>query len=97
MKRQRRQLGSDFKAKVALAALAGDRTLAQIASQFEVTRVQINQWRKQALIGLPSVFSKASEGPSKTQEALIEDLYKEVGKLKVENEWLKKKARLFAS
>jgi transposase-like protein len=95
---KKRVLSPEFKAKVALAALKGDKTLAEISSQYKVHNTQINRWRKQVLAGLPDIFSKQKKDlAQQEQEALVEDLYKEIGKLRVEGEWLKKKADLFAS
>ena len=93
---KRRQLGADFKAKVALAALKETKTMAELASQFEIHSTQINRWKKEAIAGLPSVFAKPSVKAEKEQEALKAELYNKIGKLTVENEWLKKKASLLA-
>lgn len=95
---KRRQWGADFKAKVALTAIRGERTISEIASQFEVHSTQIARWRKQALEGLIEVFSSNGKGMgSDNTGPLVEELYKEIGKLKVENEWLKKKSALLVS
>lgn len=97
--KKRRQLTPEFKARVALAALRGDKTIAQISSEFNVHSTQINRWKQQALGGFKAVFStrQATAGPDPATEQLIEQLYTSIGKLKVENEWLKKKSVLFTS
>ena len=82
-----------FKVSVALAAIKGDLTTAQISSKFKVHATQINRWKKQVIEGLPGIF----EDPKKTKkedEIQVSELFQEIGKLKVENEWLKKKAEL---
>jgi len=94
---KRRQLGPDYKAKVALAAIKGDMTLSQMASKYEVHSSQITRWRKQVLEGLREIFSSGKATAASIDPKLVDDLYKQIGKLQVENEWLKKKAELFVS
>ena len=88
----RKNYPSDFKAKVALEAVKGDRSLAELASRYEVHTTQIGQWRKALLAGLPELFSekRRRQGEGDTQEKAR--LYEEIGRLKVELDWLKKKA-----
>lgn len=91
----RKHFDSGFKAKVALAALKEDRTMAELASHFGVHGTQIGQWKKQALKGLPGVFiGKKGCGQNGDQEALLAELYKKIGELEMEKDWLKKKAML---
>ena len=91
----RKRFDSGFKAKAALAALKEDRTMAELASHFGVHGTQIGQWKKQALEGLPGIFSgKKGVGHSGDQEALLAELYKKIGELEMEKDWLKKKAML---
>lgn len=87
-KRQRRS--PEFKTKVALAALKGDKTLAQLSSEFGVSSVQISQWKKQLLQGLPEVFQR--KGHTVDVDVLTAPLYQEIGRLKMELDWLKKKS-----
>jgi len=89
---KRRQLGAEFKAKVALAAVKGDKTLAELASEFEVHPHQITAWKKELLAALPEVFSRRRGRDRQEQEALTAQLYQQIGQLKVELDWLKKKA-----
>jgi transposase len=82
-------------AKVALAAIKGDMTTAELSSKYEVHRSQINNWRKRALEELRDIFRGKRDKSIKDYEKLIDDLYRQIGQLKVENDWLKKKAALF--
>jgi transposase-like protein len=83
-----------FKAKVALEAVKGEKTLAQLSSEFGVHANQIGQWRKQLLNELPSLFTNRRTKYDKEQEDLISELYRQIGQLKVELDWLKKKSHL---
>lgn len=89
--RMRKQFGKEFKAKVGLAAMKGDKTVAELSSQFGVHASQIQAWKKVVLEGLPGLFSGKRPSWQKEQEGLVEDLYKNIGQLQVENDWLKKK------
>ena len=91
---KRRQHSPEFKAKVAVAALRGDRTLSELASTFGIHPVQITQWKKQALAELPEVFGQRRDREAEDHEALKAALYQEIGQLKVELDWLKKKHHL---
>jgi transposase-like protein len=82
-------------AKVALAAIKGDMTTAELSAKYEVHRTQINNWRKRALEGLGEIFRGKRANSIKDNEKLIDDLYRQIGQLKVENDWLKKKAAMF--
>ena len=91
--------GAEEKAKVALAALRGDQTIAEISSKYKVHSTQINRWKQQALEGLKNTFTPLKPGhdPNPELQELNDELFKEIGKLKVENEWLKKQSALFNS
>ncbi|MFH1615935.1 MAG: IS3 family transposase [Planctomycetota bacterium] len=80
-----------FKAKVALEALKGEKTLAQLSSEFGVHANQIRQWRKQLLKELPKLFSDRRQKGEQEKDDLISELYRQIGQLKVEVDWLKKK------
>ena len=94
MKNKRRNHSAAFKAKVALAAIKGDKTVAQLASQYEVHPTQIAQWKKQLLESLPEIFSCRRQNGQQDQELLTAQLYQQIGQLKVELDWLKKKSGL---
>lgn len=78
-----------LKAKVALAAIQGELTMAQISSRFKVHPTQIAKWKKQLLQDLPGIF-EGKRGAPPASDVEVDQLYQEIGKLKVENEWLKK-------
>lgn len=89
MKRIRRALTAAFKSKVAFEALKGDRTIAELASEFKVHPNQISQWKKQLQEHLPDVFTPRTD--HEEYEATIARLYEEIGRLKVDLDFLKKK------
>ncbi len=83
-----------FKAKIALEAVIGQKTIAQLASEYAVHPNQIGQWKKKLLEELPVIFQdKRTDGRDKEQEELESELYKQIGQLKVELECLKKKSQ----
>ena len=88
----RRQHSAQFKAKVALEAIKAERTLNDIAAEYEVHPVQVQQWKKLALEGMASVFDSKKDQTAADHEALTAQLYQQIGQLKVEVDWLKKKS-----
>lgn len=86
-----RVLPVTFKAKVALEALKEDKTIAQLASLYEVHPTQIKQWKLLVANGVESLFTDKRKNGSSEKDELIEELYKQIGQLKVESDWLKKK------
>jgi putative transposase len=92
MKKQRNTYSSDLKVKVALAAIKGLQTTNQIATLYGVHPHQVTQWKKQALEALPEAFSVRRDRVAADEEALKAQLYQQIGQLKVELDWLKKKA-----
>ena len=88
---KRNQYSKEFKAKVALEALKGQKTANEIATEYGVHPSQINTWKKLALESLPEVFSRGRERQAENQEAEKDRLYQQIGKLQVEVDWLKKK------
>lgn len=90
----RKQYSARFKAKVVLEAIRGDRTLSQLASQYQVHPVQIGHWRKTALAQMQELFVDGRSRKGANHEADRDALYEQIGRLKVELDWLKKKAGL---
>ena len=91
----RKRYAADFKAKVALEAVRGERSLSELASRYEVHPNQIGQWRRALLAGVKELFSDRRRHRAEDDEAEKARLYEEIGRLKVELDWLKKKAALF--
>ena len=85
---QRRNHTSSFKAKVALAAVKGDRTLAQIAEQFDVHPNQISTWKDQLLEGAADVFGAGHSGGSAEPTVDVKALHAKIGELTLENDFL---------
>jgi len=88
----RKNHDSAFKAKVALEATKGERTMAQISSEYGVHVNQIRQWRQKLLEELPGVFSDRRQKKDKEAEEMTSELYRQIGQLKVELDWVKKKS-----
>jgi transposase-like protein len=89
---QRKRYSADLKARVALEAIRGQKTANEIAAEYRVHPTQIAQWKKQALDGLPDLFSTRASNQRKTEEELIASLYQQIGQLKVQVDWLGKKS-----
>jgi transposase-like protein len=94
MPKQRKRYDAAIKAKVALEAIKGQRTINEIASAFEVHPNQVTQWKKQAMEQLPEIFSNGRARADAADEELQNQLYQQIGQLKVELDWLKKKSGL---
>lgn len=94
MGKQRRQFGAGFKAKVALEAIKGQRTVQEIASTFSVHPNQVAQWKRQALENLAELFADGRRRADLSDEELKSELYRQIGRLQMEIEWLKKKSGL---
>jgi transposase len=94
MKSMRKKYDGAFKAKVALEAIKGELTVAELSSRYEVHANQISKWKKVALKGLPDVFSEKRRKDDRQAEHLQAELYQQIGQLKVELDWLKKKSAL---
>lgn len=85
---KRRRFTAEFKAKVALAALVGDKTLAELAAEHQVHPNMIAAWKRQAKEQLPAVFDRTRSGPDPEQEKAIARLERKVGQLTVEKDFL---------
>lgn len=87
----RKQHSAQFKARVAIEAIRGEKTLSQLGSQFQVHPMQIAKWRKAALEQLPELFVDGRTRKASDSKPDNDGLYEEIGRLKVELDWLKKK------
>ena len=92
---KRKQHTAAFKAQVALAALKGDRTVNELAGHFGVHPTLIHGWKKQLLGGAEAVFANGGKADTAEVEARQAELYEQIGRLKMELEWLKKKVAPF--
>ncbi len=91
MGRKRRAFTDAFKAKVALDAVKGVKTLGELAAQYQVHPNQVSEWKRQLLAQAPELFSKGKAVAAKTEEELTAPLYEEIGRLKMDIKWLEKK------
>jgi len=94
MVRKRRRLDAKLKAKVALAAIRSDRTLSQLASQFGVHGNQVSAWKRKLISEAAALFEDGRKRRHE-EDANEQELYEQIGRLKMELEWLKKKAAVF--
>jgi transposase len=90
-KKSRRKFSADFKAKVILEALKDRSTIEELARKYEVHPTQINTWKREAIANMAAVFSADKSEGSEDIEQQTEKLYAQIGQLKVENDFLKKK------
>lgn len=91
----KKQYSASEKAKIALEAIKGELTIAQISSKYGVHATQINNWRKIALESVVAGFNNKKSNQAASDEELISKLYQQIGQLSTECEWLKKKSELF--
>lgn len=96
MSRQRKQYSAALKSKVALEAIKGVRSANEIATHYGVHPNQVGQWKKQALEHLQEAFSDGRKRAERAETELQNELYQQIGQLKVELDWLKKKAGLLS-
>ena len=94
MPRTRKSHPPSLKAKVAIEAIKSHKTTSQIAQLFGIHPTQVGSWKKQALAGLPEIFSNGRERMRQETDAEKDELYKQIGQLKVELDFLKKRAGL---
>jgi transposase-like protein len=94
MPTQRKQYSAEFKARVALEALKGLKTVHELASLYGVHPTQITHWKHRLQQEMPDIFSARRDKRERDQEALQAQLYQQIGQLKVELDWVKKKAGL---
>ena len=94
MGKRKRSHSAAFKAKVATEAIRGVMSPAEMASRFELHPTQIARWRKQALAAIPDAFAAGRKRREDERENREEELFAEIGRLKMELDWLKKKSAL---
>lgn len=92
----RKNHSASFKAQVALEAIKKEKTISQLSSEYGVHSNQVTQWRKRVLDELPGIFSQKRKKKEKETEELQSELYQQIGQLKVELDWLKKKSSLLS-
>lgn len=90
MSQKRKTYSSAFKAKVALDAYKEDKTSSELISTYKITSGQISTWKKRLVDGASQLFDRKQD-PAQNEEALTAPLYEEIGRLKMELDWLKKK------
>jgi putative transposase len=95
MSKQRRQHSGVFKFRLAVEAIKGERTVNELASEHGVHPTQISQWKRQLLDEGAEVFSRNGSHAQREQATVQAELYEQIGRLKMELEWLKKKAAQF--
>jgi transposase len=89
----RRKFSADFKAKVALEAIKNQKTLAELSQQYEINSVTISKWKSEFLENMAVVFEAGHKKKDSQGTPELEQLYAQIGQLKVENDFLKKSAR----
>lgn len=92
---KRKKYSPTEKAKIALDAIKGELTLAQISAKYGIHSTQISAWKKQALAYLPDVFSDKGKQLKISSDTQLGELFEQIGRLKVENDFLKKKSEMF--
>jgi len=95
MSEKRAKYSPAEKAKIALEAIKGELTLGQITSKYKVHGTQVTTWKKQALAYMPDAFGDKGKQEQTSHETQLSELYEQIGRLKVENDFLKKKSDLF--
>jgi transposase len=95
MSKKRKKYTPAEKAKIALEAIKSELTLAQISSKYGAHASQINAWKKQVLALLPDIFGDKNKHETTEHATQVAELYEQIGRLKVENDYLKKKSELF--
>ena len=88
---RRKRYDGQFKAQVAIEAIKNQQTTAQIASEYGVHPNQVSQWKKQVLDQLPQLFTNGRSKATADSDQLVDELYRQIGQLKVELDWLQKK------
>ena len=92
MSQKRKRHSAEFKARVALEAVKGLKTSSELAREYQVHPTQISQWKRQLLEMLPEIFSNGKATPEAATQEVTAPLYEEIGRLKMELDWVKKSA-----
>lgn len=92
MSKKRRQHSPELKAQVGLEALKGIEPVHVIATRYKIHPVQVSQWKKEVAVRLPELFARKSDGEFEEMKVREKELFEEIGRLKMDLEWLKKKA-----
>jgi putative transposase len=95
MTKKRKVHSPDFKTRVTLDAIKGMKTSGELASQYQVHPTQISSWKKQVIESMPDIFQRGKQHKQKSEDELTAPLYEEIGRLKMELDWLKKKCAQF--
>ena len=90
LKKNRKQYSPDFKAKVAMEAIKGQETIAELAIRFEIHPTQITKWKRELIAGAGNIFGADPNKKMKDEKGLINQLYQQIGQLKVEKDFLEK-------
>lgn len=93
MGKKRRKFTTEYKAKVALAALSEEQSMAELARRYDLHPNQISKWKREAVEGLSGIFSGKVKGPDAARDAEIEKLYAKIGELSIENDFLSRGPR----
>jgi transposase-like protein len=95
MPKKRREHSSQFKFRVALEAAKEQKSISELASEYQVHPTLVREWKKQLITGGTAVFQRGNKEHSKEDSVPETELYEQIGRLKMELEWLKKKAERF--
>ena len=91
MSKKRKQYSSAFKAKVALAAIKGDQTTSELAARFQIHPTMVNTWKRELLEGASDLFDSKGGKTSKSNQDEVDNLYRQIGQLTVERDFLARK------
>lgn len=97
MQKKAKQYNSEEKTKIALEAIKGELTIAQISSKFGVHATQIARWKREGIESMILGFKGKTKTKESNQDELVRSLYEQIGQLTVERDWMKKKSSLFGS
>ena len=94
--KKRKRYSAEFKFRTALEAVKGLKTVSQLAGEYEIHPDQIGEWKKLLLKEGEKIFARGASGEKRKQAGEEKDLYEQIGRLKMELEWLKKKVARYA-